>query len=119
MALRYEDLTEANLKLVDMLNFISGQGFETPKFLIEGINIDSAKKIGKNENHTKLTKIDDMNLDIMKFNTEEGLEEYQQADYINVVGQIGINEFYNFGKKELVLTKQVLSDIIICEKIDI
>ena len=119
LALRYEDLTEANLKLVDMLNFISGQGFETPKFLIEGINIDSAKKIGKNENHTKLTKNDDMNLDIMKFNTEEGLEEYQQADYINVVGQIGINEFYNFGRKELVLTKQVLSDIIICEKIDI
>lgn len=115
--IEYEDMSEFNLKLMDDISVICGQGFPRPNFLIRGLVIDECKKIGKEQNHTKLTKKDDMNLDIMKFNTTESLEKYENSDYVDVIGNIGLNEF-GFGANKK-LTKQVLADIINCEVIDI
>lgn len=119
LEIRYEDMTEANLRLIDDISFVCGEGFSPPTFLIKYLVPDEYKKIGKKENHTKLTVRGERNLDIMKFNTEEKLDDYINADYIDVVGNIGINEFYNFGLKQVVVSKQILSDIIVCREIDI
>lgn len=115
LELNYEDLTEYNLKLIDGMSKICGEGFEPPKFLIKNLVIDDCDKIGKDKNHTKIIIEDELDLNIMKFNTEENLSQYEFSDFINVVGSIGLNYFYHFGKKEMIITRQILSDYIECE----
>lgn len=119
LELNFEDLTIENLKMMDDISFICGMGFPRPLFLIRGVIIDECKKIGKDFNHTKLTIKDDIPLDIMKFNTTEDLDEYNNSDYCNIVGNIGINSFYNFGLKKQVVTRQILADVIECEYMDL
>ena len=114
LELSYDELSEYNLNLIDKISKICGEGFEPPRFLIKGLEIDKSDKIGKEKNHTKLTISDDIDLNIMKFNTDENTFEYDYSDYINVVGIIGMNYFYHFGKKEMITTKQILSDYIEC-----
>jgi single-stranded-DNA-specific exonuclease len=119
LELDYEEMDEHSLQLIDDISFICGQGFRRPIFLVKGLTVDKMAKIGKDKNHTKLSKEDEMNLDIMKFNTKETLDRYEEADYIDVVGNIGLNKFYNFGLKKVVVSKQILANEIICQTIDI
>ena len=115
---KYEDMTKETLEEIDKLSVICGEGFPRPTFLIQNLELDMWDKIGKEKNHTKLTVKDDIDLNIMKFNTREDLDKYDNADYINVVGNIGINKYYNFAKRAQVVTKQILSEVIDCETID-
>jgi len=115
-----DELTLDNMREMDNISVICGQGFPRPSFLIRSIIPDECKKIGKEENHTKLTIFGEQeNLDIMKFNTTESLSKYYDCDMINVVGNIGVNSFYNFGLKKNVVTRQILADIIECETIEL
>lgn len=119
MGIDYEDMTERLLREIDSISIICGEGFPRPSFLVQGLRLSGCKKIGKDANHTKLTINDDINLDMMKFNTKEDLDCYTDADYINVIGNIGINSFYNFGLKKVVVTRQILIEAVECEIIDI
>lgn len=115
LELDYEDLNEFNLKLIDDLSEIVGQGFGKPMFYVKNIPVDEYKKISDGK-HTKLTTKDDMELNIMLFNNREELDKYKECDYVNVVGSIGLNKWYNFGKKDWIVSKQILAEEIICEK---
>lgn len=114
------DIKYLSIKLLDDIDeacLMCGVGFGKPKFLIENISVDYYSKIGDKNNHTKLTKKDgDSYINIMKFNTVELLDEYKKAKSINVVGSVGVNRYYSKEKKKTYISKQILSDIITCNK---
>ena len=115
----YDDMDKKTLEEIDSISIICGEGFPRPSFLIQNLELNMWDKIGKEKNHTKLTVKDDIDLNIMKFNTREDLDDYENSDYINVIGNIGINKYFNYKLKKQVITKQILSEVIECETIDL
>lgn len=121
------EVTEMDIKEVEKFGRISGQGFPVPTFKITGLVVEEAstKKLGSHVRAVmgadkKTVKI---NLDdgwaMMKFRSNEGYgldihEEYYNGDSfiteIDVVGQLNLNNFYNFGLKRNVTTKQVFAE---------
>jgi len=115
------DADEITLELiegVEKFSKITGQGVPVPKFLIKNVIIQDGEMLGKNVKETlKLNCEND--LAVMKFKTDE---EYASQFFnalndennffveADIVGTLNINRFYHFGKKELIITKQVFME---------
>lgn len=90
------------------LYLICGSGFEEPKFIIKNIGYDSCKTMGQFKNHLKLSNED---YEIVKFNTtQRTINDAYDKKYKNILGSIGINTWYNFGKRELIHSLQIVAD---------
>lgn len=90
------------------LYLICGNGFEEPKFIIRNVKYDTCKTMGQFKNHLKLSNKD---YEIVKFNTTQRvINSAFDKQYKDVLGTIGINTWYHFGKRELVHNLQVMAD---------
>lgn len=90
------------------LYLICGNGFEEPKFIINNIDYHEHKTMGEFKNHLKL--VNDT-YEIVQFNvTQQSINKAVQRQYQKAIGTLGINTWYNFGKRELVHTIQVMAD---------
>lgn len=115
LELNKEELTYDLLKQIDEISYIVGDGYERPVFLIKHITIDKnkSKTIGKKNDHIKLIgSCDDSDLEIMKFNTEENINAYKESDWINVIGNIGLNTWHNFRDNKTIIKRQIISKAI-------
>lgn len=101
------------LEDIDELSVVCGEGFEKPKFLISNLQPNYFNVMGKKKNHIKLTISGEYYTNILKFNTNDDIKIYEKAKSIDVIGSVGVNNYYSKEKDKLYISKQVLSDIII------
>lgn len=89
---------------IQKLSFVTGQGFPNPLFVVENLSVDNFKIM--KDIHVKFTSDD---LDCVKFNiSEEEVNEISESMFVDVVGSLGINAWYNFGTRKMITNKQIL-----------
>ncbi|MCR4362081.1 DHH family phosphoesterase [Bacillus subtilis] len=92
---------------IERYNLLAGNGF--PKILVRvnGITVEESECIGKTQETVKIKTFDDMEL--IKFRVDDQYaSELGYFDVIDAVGQLGMNEFYNFAIKKRICTPQVM-----------
>lgn len=101
------------IRIVEKFNKVAGSGF--PKIItrVNGITIEDVETIGKTQETRKFKTFDDMEL--IRFKVDENYaSELSVFDEIDAVGELSVNEFYNFGLKQKVVTSQLrLQDYIV------
>lgn len=108
LELNAEDIDWSFIYDILPLYFICGNGFEEPKFIIKNIAYNNYKIMGDFKNHFKLINND---YEIVKFNaTDKMLESIVNTRYQSVLGSLGVNAWYNFGRKEMVYNIQIRAD---------
>lgn len=104
LTINIEDITWELLYEIQRLSFIVGEGFKEPLFIIEGLSVEDTKIM--KDIHIKFASDD---LECVKFNvSQEEISNISDAVFVDVLGSLGINSWYNFGTKEVVKSKQVL-----------
>jgi single-stranded-DNA-specific exonuclease len=104
MIINSEDITWNLAYDSQILSFITGEGFKDPIFLVKDL-IPEEIKIMKDV-HLKFNAEE---LECVKFNiSEEEKEQIQNSFFIDIVGSIGINSWYNFGTRKTVKTRQIM-----------
>ena len=103
------DVSEVNdyLRDVEKFNLLAGSGFPRVIVRINGITVDEAECIGATRETVKINTFDDMGL--IKFRVDDQYaSELSTFDMIEAVGNLAMNEFYNFGLKQMVRTPQLM-----------
>lgn len=104
LELKQSDITWELLQDISKLNFIVGEGFKTPQFLIKCLFKTNAKIM--KDIHIKLQTND---LDCLKFNLSEyEVDRLYNAFCFDVIGSLNINSWYNFKTRQAEKSKQVL-----------
>lgn len=102
------DLDEDIIKEIEIFNNISGKGFDPIRTKINGLMITDKKVIGKQEDTIKISTDE---LDLMKFKVDSTYaEDIDVFDEVNVVGVPNLNKWYNFGIRQLIISKQIFID---------
>jgi single-stranded-DNA-specific exonuclease len=100
------EITENDIRQVELFSAITGSGFSKPSFLIKGVMVDEVQLMGKNKN---VAKIKSNGLDLIKFKAEESIkDELKSWDELDVIGTLNINEWFNKYTKKLVTNNQVI-----------
>ncbi|MER2008515.1 MAG: DHH family phosphoesterase [Psychrobacillus sp.] len=95
------------IKVVEQFNRLAGNGFPKVIMRVNGVTVEESACIGKTMETVKIKTFDEMELIKFKVN-EHYASELGYFDTIDVVGQLQINEFYNFGTKQRTITNQVM-----------
>lgn len=104
MLLDIGDMTWDILYEIQRLSFITGEGFREPLFIIKGLFVEDIKIM--KDIHIKFNSEE---LECVKFNvTPEEISNISNASFVDVLGSIGINSWYNFGTKTVVKRKQIM-----------
>jgi single-stranded-DNA-specific exonuclease len=104
MLLDIDDITWEILYEIQRLSFITGEGFREPLFIIKGLFVEDVKIM--KDIHIKFNSDE---LECIKFNvTPEEISNISDAAFVDVLGSIGINSWYNFGTKTVIKSKQIL-----------
>lgn len=93
---------------LDKFNYLTGLGFPKLIVVVKDITLeDKPKVIGKTMETVKFTTLD--GLELVKFRVnDQYAKELGCYDTIDAVGQLQMNEFYHWTKKELIRTPQVM-----------
>lgn len=89
-------LSDINIEAIEAFNRLRPFGTDNPKphFLIEKVSLESVDQIGKDKNTLKLVVSNDSNtLDLIGFRMGEYGSKLQAGQTINVVMELGINEW--------------------------
>lgn len=103
-----------NIEDVESLNYITGTGFPEVIARIDGVMVESRDVIGKTKETVKFKTTGDLVLIKFKVN-EEWSADIGMFDTVSCVGTPLINEFYNFGKREMTRTPQIIIQDIIAD----
>lgn len=96
-------------KSMEYVNLITGNGFRKIVVKVTGINVERVDCIGSTRETVKIKTFDE--IELIKFRVNEDYaSELGVFDTIEVVGQLSINEFYNFGLKQKIITNQIILD---------
>lgn len=88
-------------------NLLTGIGFPKIIVRVNGITVEEAECIGKTRETVKIKTFNDMELIRFRVN-ENYASELSYFDEIDVVGELSLNEFYNFALKKKIVTPQVI-----------
>lgn len=95
-------------------NRLAGQGFPKVNIKVDKLTVEIAEVIGKTKETVKFKTFE--GLDLLKFrvpDAEEFVEDFTVFDVVSVVGELKINEFYNFKEKKKIITNQImLADVV-------
>jgi single-stranded-DNA-specific exonuclease len=95
------------IQAVEQFNLLTGNGFPKVIVRVNGITVESASVIGKTQETVKIKTFD--NIELIKFKVNEHYaSELGYFDTIDVVGQMNVNEWYNFATKVKTITNQVM-----------
>jgi len=95
------------IKAIEKFNLLVGNGFPKIVTRVNGITVEESSCIGKTMETVKIKTFDEMEL--IKFRVNENYaSELGYFDTIDAVGQLNVNEFYNFGLKKKVITNQIM-----------
>lgn len=103
------DVSEINdyISVVEKFNHLAGSGFPRIIVRVNGITVDETSCIGKTMETVKIKTFD--NMELIKFRVNDKYaNELGAFDEIDVVGQLSMNRFYNYGLKQMVETAQVM-----------
>jgi single-stranded-DNA-specific exonuclease len=109
------DIDEELIKEAEKFNRITGQNCPKAMFKVTGLIAEDRELLGKKKKETvKITC--DGDLYLMKFKVNESyaedIDEALEDDdnflvELEVVGELNLNEWYNFGKREVVKSNQI------------
>jgi single-stranded-DNA-specific exonuclease len=111
-----EDIDEDLIKEAEKFNRITGMNCPKALFLVKGLIAEEREMLGKKKKET-VKILCDNDLSLMKFKTDESyamdveealLDEDNFLVELEVVGELNLNEWYNFGKKEVIKNNQIL-----------
>lgn len=95
------------IKTIEQFNKLAGNGFPKVITKVNGITVEESACIGKTQETVKIKTFDEMELIKFKVN-EHYASELSYFDSIDVVGQLQVNEFYNFATKQRTITNQIM-----------
>lgn len=113
------DLDNINeyIKALDKFNLLYGRGFPKVTVRINNVMIDEVKTIGKTEETRKFSTMN--GLDLIKFKVDGNYgSELDTYDLIDCIGDLSLNEFYNFATRQKTVTNQLKLDSYICKNED-
>jgi len=91
----------------EKFNLLAGNGFPKLVIRIKNITVEEQVCIGKTEETVKIKTFDDMEL--IRFKVDKNYaSELGYFDNIDAIGQLSMNEFYNFGLKKKISTPQMI-----------
>jgi single-stranded-DNA-specific exonuclease len=100
---------ESHIKPIERFNLLVGKGFPRITVRVNNISVDEVKTLGEREDTRKVTTLD--NLELIKFRTiSTYADDLDTFDTISAVGQLQMNEFFNFKTKEKICTPQIILD---------
>ena len=104
-----ENVEEAFMTLTDLINinYITGNNFPEVVVRMDNVMIEERAVIGKTKETVKFKTSGDLVLIKFKVN-EDWNKDIDTFDTVSVVGNGTINEFYNFGTKEMTRTPQII-----------
>ncbi|MGV4321155.1 single-stranded-DNA-specific exonuclease RecJ [Bacillus mojavensis] len=92
---------------MERINHIVGNGFPKVIAKVTNITVENADVIGETRETVKIKTMD--GVDLIKFMVDENYAaELDIFDNINVVGQLQMNVWFNFAKKERITTPQIM-----------
>lgn len=95
------------LPVIEKFNHLAGSGFPRITARVNGITVEESDCIGATRETVKIKTFDDMEL--IKFRVNESYaSELGYFDVIDAVGNISMNEFYNFKTKVTTRTPQLM-----------
>lgn len=100
------DLADINFDIVDDIKKLEpfGYGNAKPVFLSSGLKVASARTIGSDNNHLKMTLFKDgKEIDAIGFRMGERISEIEVGDVIDVVYNLDVNEWNGNSSLQLVL----------------
>lgn len=103
------DVSEVNqyVKEVDKFNLLAGSGFPKVMVRVNNITVEEPCCIGETRETVKISTLNDMELIKFRVN-EEYASELEYFDSIDVVGQLTMNEWFNFAIKKKISIPQVM-----------
>ena len=97
------------LEPIQQFNYLCGNGFPKITVKVNDLMVEERTIIGKNNDICKIKTID--GIDLIKFNVnEEYANELGFFNIINVVGELQLNEWYNFALRKKISTLQVIME---------
>lgn len=97
------------LPFIERFNHLAGSGFPRITTRVNGITVDDRAVLGATRETVKISTLDDMEL--IKFRVGENYaSDLDTFDVVDAVGNISMNEFYNFKTKITTRTPQVMLD---------
>ncbi|MDN4088808.1 single-stranded-DNA-specific exonuclease RecJ [Paenibacillus polymyxa] len=100
-------LDEVSLQVVEELELLQpfGMGNPSPRFILQGLQLREARKMGREKNHVKLLlEQNGLSLDAIAFRRGDLADFLQQQTDIDLLGELSINEWN--GKRSLQLMMQ-------------
>ncbi len=108
------EIGQIDVEFIETLRLLAPFGTDNPApyFLVQAIKATNLKQIGADNAHLKcqLTN-EDGNLDCIAFNRGADLFEFEYADYLEVVGQLSVNEWNGFRKPQLMLKDYLVDEL--------
>lgn len=100
-------LDEVSLRAVEELELLQpfGMGNPSPRFILEGLQLREARKMGREKNHVKLLlEQNGLSLDAVAFRRGDLADFLQEQTELDLLGELSINEWN--GKRSLQLMMQ-------------
>ncbi len=100
------ELENIDLKTIEDMSLLSpfGMGNPKPNVMIEEVHFINARKIGANQNHLKLTLMNETEeLDAIGFGLGTKVDEIAPMSKLSVIGELSINEWNNRRKPQIML----------------
>lgn len=95
------------VKPIQQFNLLVGNGFPKVILKVNNISIEDVLCIGETKETVKFKTFDE--IELIKFRvSEEYASEISIFDSIDVVGELNVNEWYNFKTKSKVITNQIM-----------
>jgi single-stranded-DNA-specific exonuclease len=95
-------------KDVERMNILTGEGFPRIKVRVNDVVIEEVIHYVKATTTAKFTTSD--TLELIKFRVDEQYGKESEKKQIHVVGELGMNEWYNFATKKKTVKPQVILD---------
>jgi single-stranded-DNA-specific exonuclease len=107
MEIEASSVSEALISQVEKFDYLTGTNFPPAMFRVKNLFVENGRKVmGKNRD---TVKIQCDRLDVIKFKVnEKWAEDVGEMDYIDVVGQLKLNEWKKWNG--VVITPQVLAE---------
>lgn len=101
------DEVEESISGLEDLNKLTGNGFPKVLVRVSGIMMEEVNTIGKTEETRKFKTMG--NLELIKFKVDKDYgKEIEYFDTIEAIGQLHLNEFFNFGLRKKICTPQIM-----------
>lgn len=101
------DEVESYIPTLEEFNLVAGNGFPKITTRVNGMLVESVDTLGRTKETRKINTFDSVELIRFRVDEEYG-SELGFFDTVDAVGELHMNEFYHWGKRELIKTPQVI-----------